>query len=394
MSRLTRRDALLAGAGTLVVLAGCFDRPTRSLPKQPTGEWRHRAHDAYNTGSADVAVPPRGTPAWEQGEAHRTAPVISDGTVYSVGDEVTAVDAQTGKTQWETNLTGKADFAPALLGDHLFVAANDPPNQHIVALAHDDGTEMWSTSLPEPVRGALTVTDEPPLVTVPLGETRLLAVDPQTGDQMWHEATVGARQTAIADSTVYVAGYRQDGDTGVLRALSATDGSRLWETDLEHPDGPPIVVNDELLVADSGTLAIHNREDGARLRELGTFGDRIHPSPVVADRRAFVPADGDIVAVSVADGSREWRTNVPVTAGSGVTVGRDAVVAAVTNLPREKHAGIAAFERADGTTRWTHEIEGFHAAASAAPVLADGAVFYASNERFGIVALGDLPPKD
>lgn len=108
---------------------------------------------------------------------------------------------------------------------------------------------------------------------------------------------------------------------------------------------------------------------------------------------AFVPAAGsELTAIAIGDGSVEWRIDGPVTSDTGVTLGQEAVVAPVTNLPGNDHAGIAAFEQSDGSTRWKHAIEGFHAGASTSAVLADEAVFYSSNESSGVVALGDIYP--
>ncbi|WP_458209528.1 outer membrane protein assembly factor BamB family protein [Haladaptatus sp. NG-SE-30] len=197
------------------------------------------------------------------------------------------------------------------------------------------------------------------------------------------------KQTAIVDETVYLTGYRQEGETSVLRALSARDGTRQWDVDLDHPDTPPVAADDTLLVADAGTLAVHDPATGERIRELGVFGENVDVPPAVADGTAYVAAgDGGLAAISIADGTVEWNNDVWVTVDTGLTVGNEAIVAPVTDLP-----GIVAFERSDGSRRWEHTIEGFDAAASTPAVLADRAVFYASNESLGVVALGDLPPE-
>lgn len=390
MSPPTRRQALIAGASTLAI-TGCIGGSDRALPVAPIGEWDQRAHDARNTGASDVEVPSSVDAVWDQGEAHLADPVISDELLFSVSNEATALNAQSGELRWDSDLDGKASHTPALLNDKLFVATKEPPHQQLLALHREDGSKEWVESLPAPAGGAVTAIADPHLITVPLGSSALLAYDPQTGDQLWQEAIVGARKTAVIDDTVYVTGYQQDGETGVLRALEVTDGSRRWETELDHPDTPPIVTNEGLLVGDGGTLAIYDATNGTHKRDLGTFGERIHPEPAVADDTVFVPVEGGgLEAVTIGDGSVEWRNDVPVTADTGVTLGQETVVAPVTNLPGDDHAGIAAFQQSDGSRRWGYPIEGFHAGASTSAVLADGAVFYSSNESSGVVALGDL----
>lgn len=385
---MRRREFLAASGGVLAALAGCFGGPGRSLPESPGGEWRQHARDSRNTGAADVAVPPRATPAWDAGEVHTAAPLVDDGTVYSVESEATALDAQSGDQRWEEGLPEGTDHTPALTADRLVVGSGD----RLLGLSREDGSEEWSESLPGPVTGPVTVAEGESIAIVPVGEAGLVAHDHRTGDPQWEAPVVGARTPAVADGTVHVAGYLSDGDTGVLRGLSAADGSELWETELDHPDTPPVLADEGLVVADAGTIALHDPADGTRLRTLAEFGEDLWEPPAVADGTAYVAtteSPGELVAVSLADGTVEWRVDATVTVDTGVVVGREAVVTAVTDLP-----GLAAFERSDGTRRWEHTIEGFDAAASTPPTLADGAVFYASNESLGVVALGDLPPQD
>lgn len=392
---MDRREFLAASAGAAVVLAGCSSDSGRALPGDPSGDWTHRAHDARNTGSASVTVPARGTPAWDTGVGGTAAPLVEGGTVYAVASAATALDAETGEQLWRVDLPGRAEYAPALT-DELLVVATD---QRILGLGRGDGSEQWSVELPRPAGGPVTVAADPPLVTVPLvarrGAAGVLAYDSETGDRLWEASTLSARATAVDDGTMYTTGYKQDGNTGVVRGLSATDGERVWERDLDSPGPSPVVTDAGVVVADGGTLAVHAPSDGTRRRSLGDFGDRIETVPAVADGTAYVTsAERALVAVSVADGETLWRADAGVVADTGVSVGRDAVVASVTNLREYSLAGVAAFERSDGTVRWEHPVEGFDAFPTTPPVLAEGAAFYASNESSGVVALGDLPPTD
>lgn len=392
---MNRRAFLAAAASAGVAVAGCLGGSGRSLPGDPTGDWTHHAHDARNTGAADVVVPERGNPAWDTGAAHVAAPLVDDGTVFSVAETATALDAKTGEQRWEVDLPGSAEQTPALDDAQLFVGTD----QQLVALRREDGSDQWSIDLPRPARRPVTVAADPSLVTVPLTARQnapdLVAYDTETGDEVWTDRTRAARTTAIADGTVYVTGYKRDGDTGVLRALDVTDGSQLWDAELDSPDTPPIVADAGVLVGDGGTLAVHDPSGGTRRRSLGQFGGRIEAPPAVAGDVAFVTSsDGAIVAVSVTNGDELWRQDAGVVAGTGISVGRETVVASATNLPFASLAGIAAYARSDGTARWDHAIEGFDAYPSTPPVLGDGAVFYVSNESSGVVALGDLPPRD
>ena len=388
---IQRRAFLATTAASVGAVAGCFGTSNQALPNDPTGDWPQQAHDSRNTGASDVVVPDRGNQAWDAGDAGSIEPLVADGMVYSVGASATALDAQTGDQEWEYDFSAQTGPIPTVTETHLLI----PAEQQLVALNRSDGSEEWSRSLPRPAEGALTAGSS--IITLPLsarrGETGLIAYDATTGEQLWGHPTLAARTTAINDDRVYVTGYLQDGNTGVLRALSTADGSLLWETELDHPDTEPVVANDELLVTDQGTLAVHDPADGTRLRSLNTFGDRLGTSPAVSNGTAFLGTRSqEIIALSLDDGATIWQQSGSAT--RGISVGRESIVISGESLPEASLAGLAALDRTDGAVQWEHQIEGFDAYPSTAPVLADGAVYYTSNASSGVVALGDVPGDD
>ncbi len=386
-----RRTFLAIGAGVTAGLAGCLGDSGRPLPATPDGAWRQPLHNARNTGASDVTVPARGNPAWDRGPGHIAAPVITDGTVFSVADEAAALSARSGSEAWRVDLPSRARYAPALHGDQLVV----PTEEALVALAIADGEDRWTTPLPRPAQHAVTVIDDAALVTVPVADTGLIAYDLTDGDERWRDGMYRPRTAAVAEDTIYVTGYKLDGDTSVLRALDVSDGSPRWEEQLDRPHIPPIITNHGILVSDAETLALHNHDEGTRDETLTTFTDRIHEAPAVRDDIAFVPVEsGEVAAVSLTDGGIEWRVDAMVTSGTGLSVGRDTVVASLTSLPDTSGAGIAAFNRTDGTVQWEHKLEGFDVYPSTEPVLAEDAIYYTSNASTGVVALGDLDPRD
>ncbi|SDY91218.1 outer membrane protein assembly factor BamB family protein, partial [Halopenitus persicus] len=100
----------------------------------------------------------------------------------------------------------------------------------------------------------------------------------------------------------------------------------------------------------------------------------------------------EIVALSIDDGATIWQQSGSAT--RGISVGRESIVISGESLPEANLAGLAALNRSDGTVQWEHQIEGFDAYPSTAPVLADKAVYYTSNASSGVVALGDVPSND
>lgn len=389
-----RRRRFLAGVGTVAAaaLAGCFGGPNRELPAAPSGTWRQHAADTANTAATAATVPPRGNPAWDEGDVHTAAPLALDDTVLAPGNRVELLDGRTGETRWETDLDESVDHTPAATNDRVVV----PAVGRVVALSLEDGAELWSTPLARQPRGSVTVHADAGLVTVPVRDVGLTAFDLASGENLWTEELIRASPAAVVEETdsslLCLTGYRPDDDTGVLRGLNP-DGTRQWSVTFDSPDTAPVVIEDGLLVSDDGTLTIHNPTDGSRKRTVGTFGDQVNERLAVADGITYVVSDyNDLIAVNLADGTEMWRADVSVIASAGPSVGAETVVVGARKLPEASLGGILALDRSDGSSRWGHEIEGFDIAVSAPPVVADGAVYYSSNESIGIVALGDLPP--
>ena len=384
---MDRRTFLAAVGGAAVSLSGCLGESGSPLPTRPTGTWRQAGHDARNTASADVPVPTRGAAAWTRGAGGVAAPLVADGTVYSVAREATALDARTGERRWRVELPGRAEHAPALGDERLFVATEE----RLLALDVEDGGERWSTSLPRPAGDPPTLGGDPPVLAVPLVARRdadgLLGYDPASGEQRWREATIRASQPAVDGEVLYTTGYRQDGDTGVLRALSTADGERRWTRALASPDTPPVVADAGILVGADGTLVAYD-PGGEERRSLTAVDGRLDEPPAVEDGLAVLGASGETVAVDLAAGEIRWRVDIGV--GSGLALSREAVVVGAETLLEGTGPGVAVLDRTDGGVRWEYELGGFDSVVTTRPTLAEGAVYVVTNREAGVLALGDV----
>ena len=384
---MDRRAFLAAVGGAAASLSGCLGESGSPLPTRPTGTWRQAGHDARNTASADVPVPTRGAAAWTRGPGGVAAPLVADGTVYSVARDAAALDARTGERRWRVELPGRAEHAPALGDDRLFVATEE----RVLALDREDGSERWAESLPRSAGDPPTLGGDPAVLTVPLVARRnaagLLAYDPASGERRWENSTIRARRPAIDGERVYTTGYRSDGDTGVLRALSAADGSRRWERELASPDTPPVVADDGILVGSTGTLRTYDPA-GEERRSLAVGDGRLDEPPAVDGGLAVVGAGGETIAVDLAAGEIRWRVDVGV--ASGLALGREAVVVGAETLSEETGPGVAVLDRTDGRVRWEYDLGGFDSVVSTPPTLADGGVYVVTNREASVLALGDV----
>ncbi len=394
MNRRQFLSGVVAAGG--VAVAGCSSQPDRELPDQPTGEWPQRGRTATNVGSAAVTVPGRGNRAWNAGDGVSGAPVVADGTVYAVGNDVTAIDARTGEERWSVDLPVSADHGPAVVGDLLLVGGG----RLLVAYDRTDGTEEWSVEVPGTrVEGPPTVTADPALAVVPVGQYGVIAYDPRTGARRWDSTTVWGARVAADGDRVYVRGFRPrdaPDDGGRLTAVQTETGVTAWERDTEgsFPAPPPVVTDTGLLVAQEGRLAEYDPESGRRRRVVTTVDGDIELAPAVVDGVAYVASDEGVLAVELADGRRRWQSATRATVDTGVTVTRATVLVSATSIPDRSLPGVAALDRDDGSLRWAHTIEGFDTTVGSSPVPADGAVFYMGGNASGVTALGDLPPYD
>ena len=149
-----------------------------------------------------------------------------------------------------------------------------------------------------------------------------------TGEPVWRHADpvrfwdshagAGPRGTpTAAGDRVYTLG-----GTGLLTALDARTGRRLWGRDMaaEHDvfssgwgfAGSPLVVDDVVIVAAIGTLAAYDAETGApRWSAPGTGDSYSSPHPVTLDgvpQVLLLTSDG-VTSVAPADGTVLWTHN-------------------------------------------------------------------------------------
>ncbi len=119
------------------------------------------------------------------------------------------------------------------------------------------------------------------------------------------------------------------GSTGVLNALDAKTGSRVWSrnppTDLDTTiptwgfSSSPLIVDDLVVVAVGGTLAAYAAADG-RPRWVGPAGGDSYSSPQLASlggvSQVVLPTSAGTMSVAAASGkalwTQPWNTRLPV----------------------------------------------------------------------------------
>ena len=297
------------------------------------------------------------------------APVVKDGRIYVIdaAQKVSALDAASGRRVWEKQLKAANphwdEFSVggglAIAGDKLIVASGFA---YVTALRLNDGGEIWKRRVESPMssspaimgnRAFLTSTNNDffaidtdngeiiwndqalaetarvlsspspavnqDILAVGYSSGELIAYLPANGRRLWSDSLSRsgrltslsaindiAGKPSIQDGVVYAASH-----SGVLTAIDARSGARIWSKSFGSRQGPVIGGEYLFVVGTGGKVACFNKIDGklAWTRDLPEFKDGnrenriVWTGPVLASGRlVVVSSDGDIVALSPQDG--------------------------------------------------------------------------------------------
>jgi outer membrane protein assembly factor BamB len=243
-----------------------------------------------------------GATDWVNGaRAFDNAPAVGDGEVFiggrskggGTGTWVTAVDAYTGATRWNTrigdhNLTA----SPVAANGRVFIGANFT-DDHFYALDDATGAVIWSKHV---VNGfAATAAVANGVVYAGAGSGRLYAWKAATGGLKWSVAFPDPFNgpAVVANGVVYVRQY------GMLYALDPATGHTEWSKAVPSaffiPDGDedtPVVSGNTLYVSAGAALEALNALNGATLWTTPLNSDASW-SPALANGVVYVATNGD-----------------------------------------------------------------------------------------------------
>ncbi len=282
-----------------------------------------RVYAADRSGSVLAYELDSGKQVWHSktGLAISAGAGVSDGLVLvgSSEAELVALDSDTGEELWRTSVSSEILSVPQV-GDGVVVVQTVDGN--IAGLDAGDGKRLWVHDRSAPVltlRGTGTPLVEQGVVLAGFANGKMIALEIQSGRQMWEVAVAVSRgrselqrivdldaDAVISDGILYVASYQ-----GRLVAISLQDGRMLWNRDMSAyagiaVDSRQVYVSD----ADSELWAL-DRGTGASLWKQGKLRRRDLTGPVVIGEYVGVgDFDGYIHLLTQADGTVAGRVRV------------------------------------------------------------------------------------
>ena len=241
--------------------------------------WSYRA--AATALLEDLVTLPDGTVAHNYGLTEAPAVTFADGVVYgAIHNALFAVEAQTGKPLWSSNIDQTLAFnAPVSVDGRLYLSSYEERHHtylqshqgYVSAYNPNDGALIWRHTV-----GNWVLT--PPMVVhevVYFGsyDNYLYALKAGDGSQLWRYDTGGQifNQPVIADGVIYIAG-RGKGVGGnsstvpsVLLAIS-TAGKLVWSKEIANLVCVQEVQNGQIYASVSpGQLTIFSTQDGSQM---------------------------------------------------------------------------------------------------------------------------------
>jgi outer membrane protein assembly factor BamB len=245
---------------------------------------------------------------------------------------IEALSLADGKSIWKRRVDSPMSGSPAILGNRAFVTST---NNEFYALNTDDGEIIWNDqAIAETAR---VLSSPSPAVTadilaVPYSSGELIAYLPANGRRLWSDTltTLGrytplsvindiAGRPSIQDNIVYAASH-----SGVLAAIDARSGARIWATTFGSRQGPVLAGSFLFIVGTGGKVVCFNKIDGkvVWVRDLPEFKDMkakknriVWIGPLIVSNRLVVASsNGDVVALSPQNGETmaELKVGQPV----------------------------------------------------------------------------------
>ena len=308
------------------------------------------------------------------------------------------------RQSWTSRKGGWSPFdSPVVSGGLVYIVSGGPltpsgRSLYLFAFHLEDGTRAWRAHLGGP---SATATTTPAVdagtIFVPTSEPkasgyvgRITALDAGTGAPKW-STRVGAEMNVAAPVAFDGSTVLQSSTNGRLYALDAATGTHLWSRQLSEPAGcevapslmgpcplrstPAAAGHRAYLVTGDGTLEARRIRNGS-LAWRSSSGLNDAATATVRAGRIYVTGPGTMQVFDARTGSPLWQAPIPGNIGNGgQAVTRTSIFVGTAALPGD-HGALLSLSAADGSVRWTTQLDRL---VWGAPAVADGVVFAQSD---------------
>ncbi len=194
---------------------------------------------------------------------------------------------------------------------------------------------------------------------------RVVAVDPESGKELWIARPAVRGYLAFGGGKVFVLSLHPHRQLGVT-ALSAADGSVLWSRKLGTPgyrvEWPVVCPSGNVAVSLDGRVWVFDGRDGTELWNSDSLGLPSSRSSLACagGRLFYVGEDGGLLCVSIRKGRTYWRSRMVEERGivdAGVGVAGGYVVAMASFRKGEGTAcRVVAFDVGGGGRIWNADV--------------------------------------
>jgi len=335
--------------------------------------------------------PIRGGKEWavNLGPNMDSAPAIVDGTVYLGQDRrLVALDLVTGQRKWSVNADNIVSVHP-LVHNGMVIFNGLDGGGGLVAVNKDTGKFIWSTQVGEMyTTSPLAVGD---IIYTATDVKGLYALDAKTGSILWNNSKArGYMHSSIAyhDGILYGTGmstpiFSHSWTDGGVFAMDAATQEILWTTEREGYPSSVVYSEGRVIVKVAGELIVYNATDGKKVwqKEYDEKSwNAIESSPAVGLGLVFGGAQiknkDNFRCYSLANGSLLWARSLVGGVISTPLVAANGVVYVQAYGISFTHSLLYAIDAFTGTDLWTAIVEG----GSTIPLaLADGILLVAGG---------------
>jgi outer membrane protein assembly factor BamB len=350
--RLPRNWHYVLAGGTVflvlvVILASVLSSRSQPL-HQPSHSRPVPVPTAMSRSIPTPAATPINAPVWSD---HNVNLTIADGVAYAgtSDDAVYALHTSDGSLLWHTGIDGSVEELPVVANGVIyvdsFVGLNGPA--HLYALRASDGTVLWHYSSNSYISRPTLDSGVVYIASQGDGVTALRA---SGGARLWHFPGSAYQTPSVVNGVLYV-NASVDGQSGIVYALRASDGTVLWRYSTSGSVDTLTVQNREVYVFSQNKLSALRASDGHQLWNR-PMDATFYQSPQLFAGVIYFMATKISLETPTARSTGLLPQTMAV--GSLLWSNGQAIAVKETTPLKEGKSSVYAIRASDGTVLWQH----------------------------------------